>query len=276
MSEGEGRQLGDSAADGSKPGALSTSVSNGPAGAPSSDPLQGATPDLRSPGQGVFEIPKHYTVRIEQIVRAYDSWIIRNYCRARFVIININILHMLALCLRKKKRVLDIGCGFGLFGCYFSKLYPDIIYRGIDSNPERVKMANLAAKRLGLKNTTFEHGDARDLALDDRFDAIMMIDLMHHIDDESKKSLLETCVSHLDPDGVLVIKDVTTHPSAAIGFTWILDVLMTRGFDMWYWDEAKFHTALGEHFDRVDTFPISDWLPYPHIAYLADGVRRPR
>ena len=34
--------------------------------------------------------PKDYTVRVEQIVRAYDSWIIRNYCRARFVIININ------------------------------------------------------------------------------------------------------------------------------------------------------------------------------------------
>jgi hypothetical protein len=51
---------------------------------------------------------------------AYDSAIVRAYCVVRFQIINLNMLHVLSLCLRGHRRVLEIGCGFGLFGCYFA------------------------------------------------------------------------------------------------------------------------------------------------------------
>lgn len=50
-----------------------------------------------------------------------------------------------------------------------------------------------------------------------------------------------------------------------------LDALMTRGFDMWYWDEQQFHTRLRPHFSRIETYPIADWLPYPHIVYLCEN-----
>lgn len=52
-----------------------------------------------------------------------------------------------------------------------------------------------------------------------------------------------------------------------MGFTWLLDVLMTRSFDMWYWDPQTYRDAVDPAFD-VETYPISDWLPYPHIVYL--------
>ncbi len=207
---------------------------------------------------------------LSRIVETYDSFLVRMYCKARFMIININILHILALCLRGKSRVLDVGCGFGLFGCYFSALRPEISYCGYDMNPRRIAMARRVASRLGLKNATFHCGDARDLGIGEDFDAIMMLDLMHHIDDDSKLKLIETCAEHLSTDGNLIIKDVTTHPFLKIGFTWALDVLMTRGFEMWYWNERKFQGLLGKYFNRVETFPLTDWLPYPHIVYLCD------
>jgi len=217
--------------------------------------------------------PKRHAHLLARVVSVYDSFVIRSYCRARFVIININILHILALCIRGKRRVLDIGCGFGLFGCYFASIFPDIQYFGYDLNPRRIEMANAAARRLGLDNATFALGDARSLDLDKEFDAVLMLDLMHHIDDPSKLELIETLVQHLAPDGRLVIKDVTTHPFHEIAFTWALDVVMTQSFDMWYWDENRFSTALRKHFDRIDLFPIADWLPYPHIVYLCDGLK---
>lgn len=206
------------------------------------------------------------------IVKAYDSAVIRAYCKVRFTIININILHILALCLRGKRKILDVGCGFGLFGCYFSALYPDTLYYGYDSNLKRIQLAQKAASRLGLTNAHFRCLDARDLSLHDRYDAIMMIDLLHHIDDESKRKLLGTCAQHLVRDGRLIIKDVTTHPKLELGFTWLLDVMMTRSFDMWYWGEERFQKELRKHFNRVDTFPIADWLPYPHVVYLSENV----
>jgi hypothetical protein len=96
---------------------------------------------------------------------------------------------------------------------------------------------------------------------------------MHHIDDEAMRSLVESCVAHLTPNGRLIIKDVNTRPFLKIAFTWLLDVLVTRGFEMWYRSEQEFRQLLGKHFKRIDTFPISDWLPYPHILYLAEKPR---
>ena len=205
-----------------------------------------------------------------RIINTYDSLLVRLYCKARFTIININILHILALCLRGKTKVLDVGCGFGLFGCYFCALNPEISYSGYDMNPRRIEMAQKAAAKLGLTNAKFYCGDVRELCLNDNYDAIMMLDVMHHIDDSSKRTLIQTCTEHLTQDGRLIIKDVTTRPLFKIAFTWFLDVVITRGFEMWYWGESRFHELLAEHFNRVDTFPISDWLPYPHIVYLCE------
>jgi 2-polyprenyl-3-methyl-5-hydroxy-6-metoxy-1,4-benzoquinol methylase len=218
--------------------------------------------------------PFNYNQLLSRVVKAYDSGMIRNYCKIRFSIININILHILALCLRGKRKILDVGCGFGLFGCYFSALYPEIVYCGYDNNANRINMAKQAASRLGLSNTSFHCLDGRNLSLDDQYDAIMTIDLLHHIDDESKRVFLKTCAENLADDGRLIIKDVDTQPRFELCFTWLLDVIMTRGFEMWYWSVEKFYAELGEHFGRVDTFPIADWLPYPHVVYLCENVRQ--
>lgn len=216
--------------------------------------------------------PYDYREFLSKIVDAYDSSIIRAYCKARFTIININILQMLALCLRGKGRILDIGCGFGLFGCYFATMYPEIQYTGFDTNEQRIEQANRAASRLGLTNVRFNCGDARDLRITGTYDAVLLVDLLHHINDEEKAKLLKSCSLSLVPNGRLIIKEVTTHPFPKIAFTWILDVLMTRGFDMWFWDETRFYELLSETFDRVEMYPIIDWLPYPHIIYLCENA----
>ena len=227
-----------------------------------------------NPQSAIATPPYRYKEFLSHIIGVYDSPVIRAYCQVRFTIININILHILALCLRGKRRVLDVGCGFGLFGCYFSALYPEITYCGIDINPKRIALANQAAARLGLKNATFYQGDARQLNLADQFDAVMMIDLLHHLKDDSKQDLLTACANHLTNDGRLIIKDVTTHPFHELAFTWALDVLMTRGLEMWYWNEDKFHALLNSLFQRVDTLPIADWMPYPHVIYLSENPKQ--
>jgi 2-polyprenyl-3-methyl-5-hydroxy-6-metoxy-1,4-benzoquinol methylase len=230
----------------------------------------------RSIGETGAVYRNDYKQLLARIIDAYgSSTLIRTYCKIRFAIININILHILALCLRGKRRVLELGCGFGMFGCYFAALYPEIEYRGIDLNPNRIKAARDAAARLGLTNMRFDCVDVRELSLDDQHDAIMIIDLLHHIDDHAKCELLATCSSHLSDNGRLIIKDINTRPFWKLAFTWALDVGMTRGFDMWYWDEERFYAALRGYFNRIDNYPIADLLPYPHIVYLCENVNPP-
>jgi 2-polyprenyl-3-methyl-5-hydroxy-6-metoxy-1,4-benzoquinol methylase len=224
------------------------------------------------PPRSINDRPYDYKRFLSRIVDAYESAIIRAYCKSRFIIININILQILGLCLRDKKRILDVGCGFGLFGCYFASMYPEISYTGYDLNAKRVERAKRAAEKLGLTNVSFHHGDARSLAIDDEYDAIFMVDLLHHIDDDSKAELIANCYSHLAPEGRLVIKDVATHPFYKIAFTWLLDAVMTRSFEMWYWSEERFYKTLKNNFARVEMYPITDWLPYPHVIYLCEKL----
>jgi 2-polyprenyl-3-methyl-5-hydroxy-6-metoxy-1,4-benzoquinol methylase len=209
-----------------------------------------------------------YRRLLRRIIRAYDSTIVRAYCVVRFRIINLNMLHILSLCLRGKSRVLEVGCGFGLFGCYFAARDSRVRWHGLDLNPGRIEMARAAAARLGLTNTKFAVADAREtLELEERFDAVVMMDLLHHIPDHSKRQLLDAVLSRLAPGGVLIIKDVTRRPRWKMAFTWLLDVAMTQGFDMWYWSPTQFRQAIDERFE-MEAYPINDLLPYPHIVYV--------
>ena len=220
-----------------------------------------------------YETPQlHHRKLMSRIVGAYGSLVARSYCRVRFTIIDIKILNMLSLFLRGKTKILDIGCGYGLFGCYFSTLYPEIPYYGYDIDSKRIEMAKLTAMQLGLKNVSFHCQDVRALASEDMFDAIVMIDLLHHIDNDSKRRLLAKCLQHLSPNGSLIIKEVSTRPFHKMLFTWVLDVLVTRSFQMWYWNEEKFRMILKTYFNRVDTYPIAHWLPYPHVIYLCENT----
>lgn len=51
-----------------------------------------------------------------------------------------------------------------------------------------------------------------------------------------------------------------------------LDVVMTKSFDMWYWNEKRFYQKLDRYFDRIEMYPITDWLPYPHVIYLCENL----
>lgn len=218
--------------------------------------------------------PKADRHLLRRIIGAYDSALVRAYCHCRFLIININILHILGLCMKGKMRILDIGCGFGLFGCYFAARYPGIQYHGLDLNENRMKAATLAAQRLGLTNARFECRDARSLNLHEMYDAVIMIDLMHHLPLEGKRHVFRTVQDHLAPGGCLIIKDVMRRPAYKLFFTWALDVLMTKSFEMWYWNPRDFREAVDPAFS-VNLYPISDWLPYPHIVYLFDSATAP-
>jgi cyclopropane fatty-acyl-phospholipid synthase-like methyltransferase len=210
---------------------------------------------------------------IRRITRAYDDPIVRAYCWVRFWILRQRFLDEIGQYLPQSGPVLDIGCGFGLFSLYYAAKAPGRFVRGIDLNGRRVAMARRAAARLSIENVAYEEGDAHLFKGDGEVAGAYMLDIVHHIAPDAVPTLLRRLHACLAPGGVLIVKDVDTHPVPKRWFTWTLDKLMAPATPVRYWSGDELGATLRAAGFEVRRHAMLDFLPYPHVIYIA--TRRP-
>ena len=197
----------------------------------------------------------------------------RAYAEIRFTILRPKLLSVMDLLLPDEGRILDVGCGFGLFAAYFGQTEPGRRIVGVDPNARRIDLARHVAKELGLLRHEFRVGDVRDAALEGTFQGAYVLDVMHHIPYDDQRELLASLRDRLAPRGVLVVKDITTVPHFGLKFTELLDRVMVG------WDEPlayRHHAEWGEMLSslgfRVRMVRVPDVLPYPHVVIAATKV----
>jgi SAM-dependent methyltransferase len=105
----------------------------------------------------------------------------RAYANVRFSILRPKLLSVMDLLLPDEGRILDIGCGFGLFAAYFGQTQPGRRIVGVDPNARRIAMARRVCESVGLEGHTFLAGDARFVPLEGTFAGAYVLDVMHHI-----------------------------------------------------------------------------------------------
>jgi 2-polyprenyl-3-methyl-5-hydroxy-6-metoxy-1,4-benzoquinol methylase len=203
------------------------------------------------------------------IIRAYRQPVVRAYCTVRFHILRQRFLDEIGQYLPERGCVLDIGCGFGLFSLYYARRHPQLEILGIDQSASRIAMAQDAGRALGLHNAGYEVGNAASLTLARPFDCVYMLDLIHHLPPAAVRPLLAQLHALLTPGGRLLIKDVDTRPRYKHWFTWLLDKLMDRRAPVRYWPQAELTAALNETGFRTFHHAMIDYLPYPHVLYIA-------
>jgi SAM-dependent methyltransferase len=206
---------------------------------------------------------------MRRIVRAYDDPIVRAYCTVRFMILRQRFLFEIGQYLPPTGQLVDLGCGFGLFALYFAIRNPEIQILGFDLNQRRVAAARRAVAVLGLQNARFEVADAATFRVTGPLAAAYMLDLIHHIPAGSVKPLLETIASHLIPGGRLLVKDIEPSNRPKLAFTWALDKLMDYRTPVRYWSPAEVQPLLESLGFMVFQHRMIDYLPYPHILYIA-------
>lgn len=191
----------------------------------------------------------------------------RAYATIRFSIMRPKLLSVLDLLLPEEGRILDVGCGFGLFAAYFAQTQRARRIVGVDPDKRRTTMAAQTFEKLGLEGHQFVAGDARTSAIEGPFDAVYVLDVMHHIPREDQVALLHRLRQLLAPRGVLVIKDITTDPWYGMKFTEILDRVMV-GFDepLCYRHHSEWGELLRELDFKVRVVRVPDVLPYPHVV----------
>ncbi|MCH8150200.1 MAG: class I SAM-dependent methyltransferase [Planctomycetes bacterium] len=206
--------------------------------------------------------------RIRLIITSYDSIIVRTYCRIRFVILNLRFLEELDQYIPRHGAVVDFGCGFGLFSLYFASTARGRRITGVDLNEARVKAAQLSAKRLSLSNASYTAGNATDYLVPNGLNCVYMLDLLHHIPQESVAPLLQRIYDALLPDGILLIKDVDTVPAYKRLFTLALDRVMVGLEPIHYWPSRELISLLESLGFEVYSHEMRDILPYAHRLYI--------
>src|SRR5262245_65442741 len=99
---------------------------------------------------------------ILRIIGAYDDPIVRAYCWGRFWILRQRFLDEIGQYLPATGRVLDLGCGFGLFSLYYASIFAALSIEGVDLNPRPIAMARQAPHTLGRGNARHAVGNVMD------------------------------------------------------------------------------------------------------------------
>ena len=212
---------------------------------------------------------------IARIARALPP-VERAYANIRFSILRPKLLSVMDLLLPDEGRILDVGCGFGLFASYFGQMQPRRRILGVDPErpPHRAgrpRGDGGRARRAG--GARFHVGDVRDAELMGPFEGIYVLDVMHHIPAGDQLPVLARLRDLLVPGGVLVIKDITTEPHYQLLFTKLLDRIMV-GIDepLGYRHHREWGELLASLGFKVRMVRVPDLLPYPHVVIAATKI----
>jgi 2-polyprenyl-3-methyl-5-hydroxy-6-metoxy-1,4-benzoquinol methylase len=230
--------------------------------------LRGLRERLRR--QTDFDAPEVYGKEaIHNIARCLPP-VERVYASIRFKILRPKLLSVMDLLLTDEGRILDVGCGFGLFAAYFGQTQPRRHIVGVDPDERRIGIARHVSAQLGLPQHRFVIGDIRSARLEGPFEAAYVLDVMHHLPAEDQRGVLERMRDLLVPGGTLIIKDITTEPRFGLYFTEALDRLMVGMKEPLAY---RHHKAWGQMLAglgfKVRMVRVPDVLPYPHVVIAA-------
>jgi trans-aconitate 2-methyltransferase len=104
--------------------------------------------------------------------------------------------------LRPDSRVLEVGCGVGTLTQLLAEALPQGSVLGTDLSPKSVAAARERLAPFG--NTKLIAGDVLEVGIDERFDVVVLPDVIEHIPLESHGALFGRVASWVKPDGFVL------------------------------------------------------------------------
>ena len=197
-----------------------------------------------------------------------ESLFIRLFTLARHLLAP---LDRVALEVPNSGRILDLGCGHGLFTNLLALGSGERQILGVD--PSREKLAVARRSSANLSTVRYLEGRIEDVS-DKGFDAITILDVLYLLPDQVKLGVLRRCRELIGPHGLVLVKTNDTRPLWQFSIVRIEEELMVRVLSL---------TMGGElHFRGVDEYcsiiraagfePSVDYLdsrlPIPHRLYI--------
>jgi 2-polyprenyl-6-hydroxyphenyl methylase/3-demethylubiquinone-9 3-methyltransferase len=172
-------------------------------------------------------------------------------------------------------KILDVGCGHGLFSNALALGSPDRQVLGVD--PSGAKIAVARASAAGLPNLRYEQGTVQQVD-DGGFDAITILDVLYLLPVEEKLAVLRACRDRIAADGVLILKANDTRPAwkyrvARLQEEAMTGLGLTMGHGALHFVSREQNANLLELAGFRPRFvDLNTWLPYPHVMFVSRPV----
>lgn len=161
-------------------------------------------------------------------------------------------------------RVLEIGCGHGLFSAYAALTSPRRTVRGVDIDTDKIEIARSAARRCPA-DLEFAEGASGSIPAGE-WDAVVFVDVLYLLPAAEQRALLDQAAAALAPGGVLVVKEMDLRP---------------RWKARWNaWQETLSVSVLriteGSSFDFVAPSVMAGWLEEAGLVTRSERLDRGR
>jgi uncharacterized protein len=104
---------------------------------------------------------------------------------------------------KNPRRIIDIGCGYGIPATWLLEIYPEAKVFGLEPDEERVLIAN---RVIGTRGDV-QVGRAPGLPdVEGSVDYVMMLDMLHLITNEELQRVLQRIYEKLETGGTLLIR----------------------------------------------------------------------
>ncbi len=101
------------------------------------------------------------------------------------------------------KKILDAGCGRGVFTFLLAQKFPKATIIAIDTDNEQLEINRTIAAGARLENISFERQDVASLSFHNEFDMILSVDNIEHIENDTLA--LQCLAAALKKGGKLVL-----------------------------------------------------------------------
>ncbi len=199
---------------------------------------------------------------IKKTISLYPYFFPKIYSIFRSIILPVAKIESL---LPNKGIVLDVGCGYGFTSIFFALKNKNRKIIGSEINSKRVLIAQKVSTN--ISNVSFK---TSNLINQDKmvFNAILAIDLLHHINSQQKNIFLQDAFLKLKPNGFLIIKDIDTKPIAKFYWNYFHDLVMTKFSKLYFLSSLDMKNLLiKNNFKIIKQGKFFNFF-YPHVYYV--------
>lgn len=171
-------------------------------------------------------------------------------------------------------KILDVGCGHGIFSRMIAQDYPRTKVLGIDPSNYKIEIAKSKSKN--IPNLNHKRSYLKDIQ--GKFDCIVITDVLYLMLVKEKITTLKACYKLLKKDGLLIICELDNKPNLMFLMSYLEEIVMVKIVKYTYSDsrrvsflDTKSHLKILKEagFKIISHKNIKPVLPYNRIVYIA-------